>query len=139
MSKIAKAYLVDDSDIDNMLHSIICEKSGAVEQVVANTDAEDAVKKFMTTTPLQEGEFIFLDINMPKMNGYEFLEKLSEYAPVHELPPFVVMVSTSSNPKDEAKSRAFPIVLDYMTKPLTAEALLKLSTVAAERLKAKAA
>ncbi len=139
MSKIAKAYLVDDSDIDNMLHTIVSEKSGVVTEVIANTSAEDALQKFETTTPLQDGDFIFLDINMPKMNGYEFLEKLSQHESVQNIEPCVVMVSTSSNPKDEAKSRAFPIVHDYMTKPLTTEALVQLSAVAEQRIKAKAA
>lgn len=127
MSNISTVYLVDDSDVDNYFHTIVSEKSGVVDRIVANTCPESALEG-LKNKPLQEGEFIFLDINMPRMSGFEFLDELSRYPSIEVLPPFVVMVSTSSNPKDKERAHSYSIVKDYLTKPLTAEFLISLSS-----------
>lgn len=66
---------------------------------------------------------IFLDINMPKMNGFEFLDE------IHNLPPScnysVVMVTSSLSKEDKIKSFSYPPVKNFITKPLTPERLIE--------------
>ncbi len=117
---IQLAMLIDDSDIDNMLHTRTLKKSGLVEHVIAFEYAEEALKF------LSKGEHgvdvIFLDINMPRMDGFEFLAAYSELKN-QQATTIVTMLSTSSNPTDEDRAKSFSSVAMYHAKPLTTEAV----------------
>ena len=65
--------------------------------------------------------FIIIDIHMPQMNGFEFVDAFSKlqkahhkFSAIHSL----VMMSSSSDPEDEAKARSFSCVTDYRQKPI---------------------
>jgi two-component SAPR family response regulator len=59
---------------------------------------------------------VFLDINMPVMDGWSFLEMLQEKAYKHKIQ--VVMVTSSTDPADKAKSNKYPQVIGYLEKPV---------------------
>ncbi len=63
-------------------------------------------------------EFIFLDINMPKMDGWEFLEEYREMK-VERQRAKVILLTTSENPDDIEKAGKYPEILEYCNKPLT--------------------
>ena len=66
---------------------------------------------------------IFLDLNMPVMNGWEFLDEFVNSL----LPKFpdtkVVILSSSANPVDKEKAKLYPIIIGYISKPITADLL----------------
>jgi CheY-like chemotaxis protein len=64
-------------------------------------------------------EIIFLDINMPAMDGWEFLQKYEALPEAHKSSIIVVMLTTSFNPEDELKARKIPAVKEFRNKPLT--------------------
>ena len=66
-------------------------------------------------------ELIFLDINMPGMNGWEFLNEYHNLEKEIQSKVVVVMLTTSDNPDDEAKAKNWDIIYDFKTKPLTKE------------------
>jgi len=66
-------------------------------------------------------DMIFLDINMPGMNGWEFLEEYSKLDKQRQSEVIIIMLTTSDSPSDKAKAAALDIVADYKTKPLTKE------------------
>ncbi|HKB44406.1 MAG TPA: hypothetical protein VKC90_08445, partial [Chitinophagaceae bacterium] len=66
---------------------------------------------------------IFLDINMPAMNGWEFLDKYNELDQQHKGKVITVMLTTSLNPDDKLKANDNPIISRFETKPLTSEKL----------------
>jgi CheY-like chemotaxis protein len=62
-----------------------------------------------------------LDINMPGMNGWEFLKEYNQLENKLQSKVIVIMLTTSDNPDDESKAKTWDFVSDYITKPLTKE------------------
>lgn len=79
----------------------------------------------MVRTVCQQGqcpELVLLDINMPIMDGFEFLEHLQTSVDLSSAPIKIVLVSSSMHFRDQAKAKQYP-VFDYIQKPLTLEKL----------------
>jgi CheY-like chemotaxis protein len=69
-------------------------------------------------------DVIFLDISMPLMNGWQFLDELKGYPVHHNMKIFIV--SSSIDPYDTGKSASYDIVTDYIYKPITIEKMKEL-------------
>ena len=113
--------LIDDNPDDNFYHERIIKKSNAAEVVIAKLSAMDALAylKSKEVNP----ELIFLDINMPAMNGWEFLEEYKILDKQLQSHVIVIMLTTSANPDDSLKSKTMKVTAEFKTKPLTAEML----------------
>ncbi|MCM2372911.1 response regulator [Aporhodopirellula aestuarii] len=118
---IQLVMLVDDSSLDNMIHTRILKKSGLVEEIIAFEYAEDALKYLQNEN--HGVDVIFLDLNMPRMDGYEFLEEYHKLSSIQRAKTLVMMLSTSSRPGDAERAKQFPHVIDYQSKPLGIETL----------------
>lgn len=115
-----KILLVDDDVINNELNKFVIENTGYAKNIEIALNGEEALnllqKKNETDTP----NLIFLDLNMPIMNGFEFLEEYKNMnIPSKELTKIYILTS-SRNEKDLAKAKNFQIE-GYVTKPLTIE------------------
>lgn len=118
--------LVDDDFATNYFHKLVIGKADIDThiQVVENgRDALDYITrsgKFKdSTTPLPG--IIFLDINMPRMNGWEFLEEYRKLPKDLRARIVMAMVTTSLNPADEKKAHNNADLIDFISKPLTLE------------------
>jgi CheY-like chemotaxis protein len=118
-----RILLIDDSEADRLYTRIVLERSGADLQVLDYESARDAL------ADLAHGriavDLILLDINMPGMDGFEFLEAYQHLpdhapAPAAALPkaPAVVMLTSSPDPTDRQRALAYPCVKGYVTKPI---------------------
>lgn len=113
--------LIDDDPDDNYIHQLVITDWGKCEAVRVAENGPDALAYLSNThhPDYIRPEVILLDINMPGMNGFEFLE---EY---HQLPNnlksnvVVMMLTTSLNPADVNRAGQYDEVTGYRNKPLT--------------------
>ncbi|MEM7598900.1 MAG: response regulator [Pseudomonadota bacterium] len=118
--QIKTAMLIDDEEFDQRQYLRVLQRSGLVETVLQYTYAEDALAH-LETHPELEVDVIFLDINMPRMNGFEFLEAATEKLGADFVKTVVVMLTTSLNPDDRTRAESYDVVRDFINKPLTIE------------------
>ena len=131
-SKYYAVMLIDDNEIDNLINQKMIEASGITEHIYTHTGARSAIEFLKNMEKLHDTgknvlpEMIFLDIDMPLMDGFQFLdefEKLEESTKEHAS---VVMLTSSISPADVNKSKKYEYVKKYINKPLTQENLEKL-------------
>lgn len=114
--------LVDDNKVDNFYHERVIRKHGAIENIISMNSAEEALQ-YLRNDMEPKPQVIFLDINMPGMDGWEFLEEFKNLPGYVRHTMVVVMLTTSQNPDDEAKARVTGVLSDFRSKPLTQQML----------------
>jgi CheY-like chemotaxis protein len=123
--------LIDDDPVNNIVNTRIIERYMA-KQVIVYDEAGEAFRQLSQWPHAEFPEIIFLDINMPEMNGWDFLEAMQEL-PCHVLDKCrIVMLSSSIDTADIKKARTYTMVEDFISKPLTVD---KLNRIAAELLR----
>jgi CheY-like chemotaxis protein len=126
---ISKVFCVDDDPVTLMICNIMLEKVNFCKQIDEAGGGLAALKYFENQLVKQNPELpelILLDINMPVMNGWEFLDEyIEKYLPF--IPDCKIIILTSSvNPEDKELAENHPYVTGFMPKPLTLEGLEKL-------------
>lgn len=117
LAVIKTVMTIDDESIDQMIYKRVLKRSGIVENVMDFQLAEDALAYFRSES-FERPDIIFLDIHMPKLNGFEFLEHaIAEFG--EEFSDCVIMLTTSLDPQDRERAARYPMVKDYLSKPLT--------------------
>jgi len=127
MQKIKFLVFIDDDYATNFYHKIIVRDSGLVEKYTFFSDPEEALSFFKNLTEEEQPEIpdaIFLDVNMPKIDGWGFLEEYGKLPVVKS--PIIIMLTTSMNPDDQLKAKANPLVKGFNSKPLTEDHLIAL-------------
>lgn len=126
MSKKVKCImLVDDNPDDNFYHERVIKKNNMAHIVLAKETAMEALEylKSKRNDSDTHPDLIFLDINMPGMNGWEFLQEYNKLDKQLQSRAIVVMLTTSENPDDKMKSMESNVVSGFKIKPLTKEML----------------
>jgi response regulator of citrate/malate metabolism len=116
--------LIDDNPDDNFFHERVIRKSQSAERIITKGSAAEALE-FLKINRDKDNrpDLIFLDINMPGMNGWEFLEEYNRLDKELQGRMVVIMLTTSVNPDDIEKAKKFDVVSGYKIKPLTQEML----------------
>lgn len=124
MNTARRVLLVDDNESDNVFHEIMLRKAGFDGEILTFETGVDALA-FLRRDPLDTPTYIFLDINMPMMNGFEVAQ---EAAPLITGKPTVilVMLTSSGSPLDRERAATISVISGYVTKPLTVEEARKL-------------
>lgn len=123
---IETLLLVEDNSIDQMICERVIRRSGLVRQMFPFVYAADALA-FLHRRDRPSVDAILLDINMPRMNGFEFLEAATRELGQNFARLVVVMLTTSLDPEDAARARRFPVVQDYFNKPLCQDYLERIA------------
>jgi len=118
--KLNCILLVDDDAEDNYFHQIVIDEMNITERIEVALNGVEALN-FLKKENQFSPDIIFLDINMPKMNGWEFMEAYKELRADQKAKVVVVMLTTSVRPSDRERSKQFPDIMGFNTKPLTEE------------------
>ncbi len=129
MKKLLDLILfIDDDEGTNFLHKRFTAKSGCTKQIKTVTSASKAISylKNNNSSEYIRPNIIFLDVNMPEMSGWDFLEEYNKLSDKSHSDIVLVMLSSSLSPSDKKKADEFKIVDDFKNKPLTSNSLLSL-------------
>jgi CheY-like chemotaxis protein len=120
--------LIDDNEIDQLLHSKIVKILDKDIQIVKFMNAPDALTaiKNEVINVSNSINIILLDIKMPLMDGFQFLDAYKLLDDKIKNNYFIYLLSSSLNQYDISRSKSNPLVIDMILKPLTAQILLNL-------------
>ncbi|MCF8322595.1 MAG: response regulator [Flavobacterium sp.] len=130
-----KILCVDDDAITLMLCKMVLSKNSFSNEIVTATNGEEALnyfktlKKIILETPSTKiPQMIFLDLNMPVMGGWEFLDHFNseEFLDFNSIK--TIILSSTVDPADLEKSKKYPMVIDFLSKPISKEMLEYLKT-----------
>jgi len=123
MDNDLKFILVDDDDLTNLIHDMTL-KDALGEKVLVETfvKPEEALEFIQNTyTENSDHTILFLDINMPGINGWEFLERYEKFSPAVKSRINIYILSSSVDPRDVRRAEENKNVLGFLSKPLSAE------------------
>lgn len=118
--KFKKVLLIDDSEIDNYINKAIIEKAAYVSSIEIETSALDALEYLnkIKNKPHRFPDIIFLNIRMPEMNGFEFMEEYVKLPDEIRRNCEVFLLSSSIDPLDSLRAKKFKDIKKHLTKPL---------------------
>lgn len=125
--------LVDDSEIDNYINEMIIKGSGFAENVFSYSGAMSSLDFFKNIKAISKlskdllPSYLFLDINMPVLDGFQFLDEFTEFSPLLKQEIKIVILTTSANPTDIKKAAKYNKVVKFLHKPLTEQDLHNLN------------
>lgn len=123
---------VDDDPITLMLCKKVITKSSFSNTIATAKNGEEALQYFNSILDKNEEtklpQLIFLDLNMPIMDGWEFLDNFStnKYSAVNSTK--IVVLSSTIDPEDLEKSKKYKMVIDFLSKPITTNMLTYLES-----------
>lgn len=114
-----RVVLIDDSENDNFFHEIALRKAGFGGEILVFESGERALE-FLLQDQVRVPTVVFLDINMPGMNGFEVARALNDG--LHPQAGLQLnMLTSSAWSVDQATAASIGLVSNYVVKPLTAE------------------
>lgn len=127
----SKILFVDDDPITLMLCKKVIERAEFSKEIDVAHNGEDALSYFDSlktelnnNNDITAPELMFLDLNMPVMGGWEFLDLFSDDKYYTFFPDLkVIVLSSTIDPKDIEKSKSYSMVIDFLSKPITKELL----------------
>jgi CheY-like chemotaxis protein len=120
---LESVMLIDDNKHDNFFHETAINDTGLAKSVVKYQSAEKALGYLTEAMANQAGvpPLILLDINMPGMSGWEFLQEYQKLPHQPQQQTVIIMLTTSNNPNDRERAKQEPALRGFLNKALTEE------------------
>tara|TARA_R110002167_G_scaffold205954_3_gene409941 strand:- start:1597 stop:1989 length:393 start_codon:yes stop_codon:yes gene_type:complete len=127
MSTIETVAIIDDDDIYQFAAEKMIKSTKLVKKIHIFSDGQEAIDFFSIHLARPENlpDIIFLDLNMPVIDGWQFLEQFAFMKPKIAKNITIYIVTSSMNPDDLIDARRLADVSDYIVKPITTERFLE--------------
>ena len=124
----SKVLLIDDDHMTNYLHKRVISNAGMASSIIVSTNGKEGIEELLK---IEDGDLdnikskviVFLDINMPVMDGWTFLEVFKEIKNKLNFEIKIFVLSSSINPDDKARAEKNSFVTKYINKPLNKESI----------------
>jgi CheY-like chemotaxis protein len=124
MQKLAKVLLVDDDETSTYLNAQLLKRLAVTEELLVAHNGVEALQTLAQTCDepdaCAEPLLVLLDVNMPVMNGVEFLETYLQHPLAQQCQLVIVVLTTSEHSRELERIKALSVA-DILTKPLTRE------------------
>jgi CheY-like chemotaxis protein len=127
-----RVMLIDDNEMDNFINQKILESIYFAKNIYTNTNGLSALEFLKNINITQDSicdiipEVIFIDINMPLMDGFQFLDEFMKLTKSMKDKPKLVILTTSINKEDNVKTSKYNAKIKFISKPLTEKALISI-------------
>lgn len=130
--KYRTVMLIDDNEIDNLINQKMIEAAAIAENIYTHTGAKSAIEFLRNMEKLDVAnevlpDVIFLDIDMPLMDGFQFLDEFEKLSTATKKKCKIVMLTSSINPQDFDRSKKYGNVKLYLNKPLSHDSIQKIN------------
>jgi CheY-like chemotaxis protein len=131
-SRPVSVLLVDDDEINNFISIKLIKKALLNTEIMACLNGKFAIDQLVEIQkkdPAKLPDYILLDINMPIMNGWEFLDEYKRLNIDPQGKTKIYIISSSVFSNDINKARSYPLVKDFISKPLNVDKIVELFRV----------
>jgi len=128
---LRKVICIDDDPITLMLCKKVMERVEFALEINTLQNGEEAIKLFEDNEKIDTKnapDIVFIDLNMPVMNGWEFLDEYLNREYQKKFKTHFIVLSSTIDPKDVEKSKSYPMVVNFLSKPITKTMLEELKS-----------
>ncbi|REG96213.1 response regulator [Flavobacterium aquicola] len=130
MKKINTVLLIDDDKATNFITRMLIKKADITDHIEITLNGQEALDYLTNSGKYEKPDssypqpmLIFLDINMPVMDGWEFADAFSKLQPDQKGGAKIIMLTSSLNPDDKERASKLPAIAGFQSKILTMEGL----------------
>ncbi|PSR53600.1 response regulator [Adhaeribacter arboris] len=125
MSRRLNVLLIDDDPTTNFLHKRTLNRTQLTRTIQVAETVQEALDLLQSPdwAEQEKPELIFLDLNLPGLTGWDFIDEYKKIESDNHNPPIIIILSASVNYDDEKKAKEIAEVAEFRRKPLTVEML----------------
>jgi CheY-like chemotaxis protein len=130
LAVMSKIFIIDDYPINLRVAELIVRSNKQFEQITTYEHADSALRDLINNCDDLNylPDLIFLDLNMPVMDGWQFIEKFEEIYSSLKKDVKIIILTSSTDQHDIQRSKQYSVVKGFYSKPLTTEMLLDITT-----------